>query len=93
MAKVSPASVYSIERWSGRTRTLITLAKALGLTLRLPDLRALAADRGFTDVRLADAAGLAFDSVRSLLARPLSGNVKSLEKLCAALGCRPQLVL
>jgi hypothetical protein len=35
---------------------------------------------------LADKAQIAFDTVRSLLARPSGGNVRSLEKLCAALG-------
>jgi hypothetical protein len=41
---------------------------------------------------LADKAQIAFDTVRSLLARPSGGNVRSLEKLCAALGQPLRLV-
>jgi transcriptional regulator with XRE-family HTH domain len=87
-AKVSMAAVYNCERpeSGGRTRTLLKLAKALGLTLRVPDLATLAKDRGLTEARLAEMAQIAFDTVRALLARPLSGNVKPLEKICTALG-------
>ena len=67
-------------------RTLLRLAKALGCTVRIPDLAAAAADQGHTETTLAEKAQIAFDTVRSLLARPSSGNVRSLEKLCAALG-------
>jgi hypothetical protein len=62
------------------------LAKALGLKLRIPDLATLTKELGFTEAKLAGAAQIAFDTVRGLLVRPLSGNVRSLEKLCAALG-------
>ena len=67
-------------------RTLLRLAKALGCKVRIPDLAAAAKDQGHTETTLADKAQIAFDTVRSLLARPSSGNVRSLEKLCAALG-------
>jgi hypothetical protein len=74
-------------------RTLLKLAKALGCKVRIPDLAAAAQDQGHTETTLADKAQIAFDTVRSLLARPSSGNVRSLEKLCAALGEPLQLVV
>jgi transcriptional regulator with XRE-family HTH domain len=94
MAKLSVAAVYNCERADrgGRMRTLIRLAKALGCTVRIPDLAAAAKDQEYTETVLAEMAQLAFDTVRSLLARPLSGNVRSLERLCAALGQPLQLV-
>jgi hypothetical protein len=49
-------------------------------------------DKGNTETTLADKAQIAFDTVRSLLARPSGGNVRSLEKLCAALGQPLRLV-
>jgi len=69
------------------------LAGTLGLKLRIPDLTALARERGLTEAKLADAAQIAFDTVRALLARPLAGNVRSLEKICAALGQSVLLVI
>ena len=93
-AGLSVAAVYNCERADrgGRMRTLIRLAKALGCTVRIPDLATAAADQGHTETTLADKAQIAFDTVRSLLAGPSSGNVRSLEKLCAALGQSLQLV-
>ena len=93
-AKVGVAAVYNCERpdSGGRTRTLLKLARALGCKVRIPDLAAVAEDRGLSETTLADKAQVAFDTVRSLLARPSSGNVRSLEKLCAALGQPLQLV-
>jgi len=93
-AGVSIAAVYNCERFDrgGRMRTLLRLAKALGCTVRIPDLAAAAKDQEYTETVLAEMAQLAFDTVRSLLARPSSGNVRSLEKLCAALGQSLQLV-
>ena len=93
-AKVSVAAVYNCERpdGGGRTRTLLKLARALGCKVRIPDLAAMAKNHGHTDTTLAEKAQIAFDTVRSLLARPLSGNVRSLEKLCAAIGQPLQLV-
>ena len=73
-------------------RTLLKLARALGCKVRIPDLAAAAKDQGYTETTLAEKAQVAFDTVRSLLARPLSGNVRSLETLCAALGQPLQLV-
>jgi hypothetical protein len=61
--------------------------------VRLPDLAAAAKDQGHTETTFADKAQIAFDTVRSLLTRPSSCNVRSLEKLCAALGQPLQLVL
>ena len=87
-AKVSVAAVYNCERpdSGGRTRTLLKLARALGCIVRIPDLAAAAKDRGScSETTLAEKAQIAFDTVRSLLARPSSGNVRSLEKLCGAL--------
>ncbi len=86
-AGLSPAALYNVESRSrgGRTRTLLKLAKALGLKLRIPDLAALAKDRGFSEAKLALVAEVAFDTVRSMLANPLSSNVRSFEKICAAL--------
>jgi transcriptional regulator with XRE-family HTH domain len=93
-AKVSVAAVYNCERpdSGGRTRTLLKLARALGCKVRIPDLATAAQDHGFTETKLAERAKIAFDTVRSLLTRPSSGNVRSLEKLCAALGQPLQLV-
>jgi DNA-binding XRE family transcriptional regulator len=87
-AGLSVAAVYNCERADrgGRMRTLLRLAKVLGCKVRIPDLAAAAKDQGHTETTLADKAQIAFDTVRSLLARPSSGNVRSLEKLCVALG-------
>jgi DNA-binding Xre family transcriptional regulator len=74
-------------------RTLLKLARALGCKVRVPDLAAVAVERGHTETTLAEAAEIAFDTVRSLLARPSSGNVQTLEKLCAALGQPISLVI
>ena len=49
--------------------------------------------RGLTEAKLAEKAQVAFDTVRGLLARPLAGNVKTLEKLCSALGEPIHLVI
>ena len=57
------------------------------------DLAAAAANQGYTETTLADKAEIAFDTVRSLLTRPSNANVRSLEKLCAALGQPLQLVV
>jgi transcriptional regulator with XRE-family HTH domain len=94
-AKLSVAAVYNCERpdSGGRMRTLLKLARALGCKVRVPDLAAAAQDQGHTETTLAQAAQVAFDTVRSLLARPSGGNVQTLEKLCAALGQPLQLVL
>ena len=73
-------------------RTLMKLAHALGCKVRIPDLATAAQDQGHTETTLADKAQIGFDTVRSLLAQPSSGNVRSLEKLCAALGQPLQLV-
>jgi hypothetical protein len=69
------AAVYNYERpdGGGRVRTLLRLAKALGCKVRIPDLAAAARDHGYTETTLAKAAQIAFDTVRSLLARPSSG--------------------
>jgi DNA-binding Xre family transcriptional regulator len=66
-------------------RTLLRLARALGCKVRIPELAAVATDQGHTETTLANKAQVAFDTVRSLLGRPSGGNVRSLEKLCAAL--------
>jgi transcriptional regulator with XRE-family HTH domain len=94
-AGLSPAAVYNVERRDrgGRTRTLIKLAKALGLKLRIPDLAALASERGLTEAKLAVMASIAFDTVRSILSNPLSGNVRSFERLCEALNYSAVLVI
>ena len=94
-AKLSVAAVYNCERVDrgGRMRTLLKLARALGCKIRVPDLAAAAKDRGLTETTLAERAQIAFDTVRSMLARPSSGNVRSLEKLCGALGQSLQLVV
>jgi transcriptional regulator with XRE-family HTH domain len=94
-AKLSVAAVYNCERYDrgGRMRTLLKLARALGCKVRIPDLATAATDQGHTETTLAEAAQIAFDTVRSLLARPSRGNVKSLEKLFGALGQSLQLVL
>jgi len=73
-------------------RTLLKLARALGCKVRMPDLAALAKQRGYSETTLAEKAQIAFDTAKSLLARPLSGNVRSLEKLCTALDEPLQLV-
>ena len=88
------AAVYNCERADGgeRERTLLKLARALGCKVRIPNLAAAAKEHGHTETTLAEAAQIAFDTVRSLLDRPSSGNVRSLEKLCAALGAPLQLV-
>ena len=94
-AKLSVAAVYNCERVDrgGRMRTLLKLAGALGCKVRIPDLAAVASDHGHTETTLAEAAHVAFDTVRSLLAHPSSGNVRSLEKLCAALDQHLMLVV
>jgi DNA-binding XRE family transcriptional regulator len=94
-AGLSVAAVYNCERADrgGRMRTLIRLAQALGCTVRIPDLAAVVTDQGHTETTLAEKAQVAFDTVRSVLARPSSGNVRSLEKLCTALGQPLQLVI
>ena len=69
------------------------LANALGLKLRVPDLLGLAKERGISETELAEMAAVAFDAVRALLVRPLAGNVRSLEKICAALGQSILLVI
>jgi transcriptional regulator with XRE-family HTH domain len=93
-AKVGVASVYNCERadGGGRVRTLLKLARALGCKVRIPDLAAAAKEHGHTETTLAEAAQVAFDTVRALLARPSSGNVRSLERLCTALDQPLQLV-
>jgi DNA-binding XRE family transcriptional regulator len=93
-AKVSVAAVYNCERpdGGGRVRTLLKLARALGCKVRIPDLAGAAMEHGHTDTTLAEKAQIAFDTVRALLARPSRGNVRSLVKLCAALGQPLQLV-
>ena len=93
-AKLSVAAVRSCERADsgGRMRTLLKLARALGCKVRIPDLAAAAEELGHTETTLAEAAQIAFDTVRSLLGRPSSGNVRSLERLCDALDQRLQLV-
>src|SRR3982074_1384369 len=93
-AKVSAAAVYNCERpdSGGRVRTLLKLARALGCKVGIPDLAAAGKKRELSEVRLAEAAEIAFDTVRSVLARPSSGNVRSLEKVCAALDQPLQLV-
>ena len=87
-ARVSLASLYNCERADrgGRTKTLIALALALGLTVRIPDLPVLAAEQGLKEAILADISGLAFGTVRSTLARPQSGNVKTLDRVAHVLG-------
>ena len=65
---------------------LLKLARALGCKVRIPDLAAAAKELSHTETALVDEAQIAFDTVRSLLSRPSSGNLRSLEKLCAALG-------
>src|SRR5438067_10186914 len=82
-AKLSVAAVYNCERpdGGGRVRTLLRLARSLGCKVRIPDLATAAKDQGHTETMLADKAQVAFDTVRSLLAHPSSGNVRSLEKL------------
>ena len=86
--------MYNCERLIavGGCAPLLRLAKALGCKVRIPDLAAAATKEGHTETTLAEKAQVAFDTVRSLLARPSSGNVRSLERLCAALGQSLQLV-
>ena len=94
-AKLSLAAVYNCERCDrgGRVRTLILLAKALGLRLRIPDLKGICDRRGLTAAKIALMTDLAFDTVRSLLARPDGGNVRSLEIFANALGERVMVVI
>ena len=94
-AGLSSAAVYSVERRDrgGRTITLLKLVHALGLTLRIPDLAALAKDRGLREAKLALVAAVAFDTVRAVLSNPLSCNVRSFEKVCAALDHPLKLVV
>jgi DNA-binding Xre family transcriptional regulator len=80
-----PSTIVSEPISGGRTRTLLKLARALGCKIRIPDLAAAAKELGHTETTLAEKAQIAFDTVRSLLARPSSGNVRTLEKLCVAL--------
>ena len=82
------AALYNCERADrgGRTKTLIALALALGLSLRIPDLPMLSAGQGLKEAKLAEISGLAFGTVRSTLTRPDGGNVKTLEKVAHALG-------
>jgi hypothetical protein len=68
------------------------LARALGCKVRIPDLAAAAKEHDHTESTLAEKAQIAFDTVRPLLAHPPGGNVRSLEKLCVALGQPLQLV-
>ena len=94
-AGLSPAAVYNVERpdRGGRTRTLLKLARALGLKLRIPDLTALAKQHGLSEAKLAEMAKIAFATVRSILSNPSSGNVRSFEKVCAALNHPVNLVI
>ena len=59
-AGVSLAALYNCERADrgGRTKTLIALALALGLSLRIPDLPALSAEQGLREAKLAEISGL-----------------------------------
>ena len=86
-AGMSVSAVYACERYNhgGRTKTLIRLAGALGLTLRIPDFAEIAVDAGLTETNLSETSGLAFDTVRSLLRTPENGNVRTLEALGWAL--------
>jgi len=92
-AGMSVSAVYACERYShgGRTKTLIRLAGALGLTLRIPNFAEIATDARLTETNLAETSGLAFDTVRSLLREATKGNVRTLEELAWAL--RAPLVL
>jgi hypothetical protein len=77
-------------------QTVILLAKALGMKLRIPDLRGIYERRGLNPAKMALMAlmtDLALDTVRSLLARPDCGNVRSLETLANALGERVTVVI
>ena len=69
------------------------LAKTLGLKLRIPDLASLAKERGLSEAKLAEIAKIAFATVRSILSNPSSGNVRSFERLCAALNHPANLVI
>ena len=93
-AGLSVAAVYNVERpdRSGRTRSLMKLAKALGLKLRIPDFATLAKDRGLTAAQLASVAQISFDTSRAILSNPVRGNLRSFEKVCAALGYSLALV-
>jgi transcriptional regulator with XRE-family HTH domain len=86
-AGVSVAAVYNCERIDrgGRVKTLIKLAEALGLRLRIPDLAAIRVERGLKIAKIALISGLAFDTVRSILSRPESANVRTLESVAASL--------
>ena len=94
-AGLSTTAVYGIERphGSGRTRTLLRLSKALGLKLRIPDLAALAKARGFSETKLALVAGVAFDTIHSMLLNPFCGNLRTLEKVCEVLNHPITLVI
>jgi hypothetical protein len=94
-AGVSLAAVHNCERVGRgcRTKTLIALASALGLTLRIPEFQAASAQQGLKESKLTTMSGLAFDTVRSTLARPDGGNVKTPERLARALGERVVLVV
>ena len=86
-AGMSVSAVYACERYNhgGRTKTLIRLAGALRLTLRIPNFAEIALNSGFTETQLAEISGLAFDTVRSLIHEPTKGNVRTLEVLAWAL--------
>ena len=92
---MSTTAVYGIERphRSGRTRTLLRLAKALRLKLRIPDLAALAKARGLSEAKLALVAGVAFDTVHTMLLDPFCGNLRTLEKVCEVLNHPINLVI
>ena len=94
-AGLSTTAVYGIERphRSGRTRTLLRLAKALRLKLRIPDLAALAKARGLSEAKLALVAGVAFDTVHSMMLDPFCGNLRTLEKVCTVLDYHLSLVI
>ena len=94
-AGLSTAAVYSVEgrHRGGRTRTLLKLVRALGLRLRMPDLAALAKDRGLSAFKVALVASVSFATARSVLADPTSGNTRSVERICLALGHPLNLVV
>jgi hypothetical protein len=85
-AGVSVAAVYDCERRGGRVTTLIRLAEALGLRLRVPDLEAACAERNLKYSKVSLISNLSFDTIRSIIAQPERGNVRTLERLAAALG-------
>jgi hypothetical protein len=63
------------------------------LTLRIPNFAEIAGEAGLTETKLAEASGLAFDTVRSLLREPERGNVRTLEDLARALDAPLLLVV